>query len=453
MRVVVIGGGVAGLSAAQAVRKLRPEAELLVLESASRVGGLIRSERRSDGFLLEHGPDSLLAFKPRGLSAVREVGLESQIVTGTGAPRTAYVVRRSQLLPLPRGVFAMSVDAAWSMLRSPLLSGRGRLRLLCEPFVPAQRNAPDESLASFVRRRMGREFLDTLAEPLIAGMYGAPPERLSARAVLPQLTSFESKHGSIGMAMLRRKRSEPEAARPGIVSLRDGMESLPEAMRNALGPRVITDSKVCGLLRSAAQGYVVDVGPRGKVLADAVVLAAPAYAAARLCEALSADLAQELSGIEHSGYLSIHLSYRRSQIAHSMAGTGFVVPVSEGRTLSACTWMDRKWPGRAPDGNVLIRCFVRPPFGPRGEVLPRVFEDLRDLMGIDAAPSFVHQVLRERGLPAYTVGHLQRVERMERALDLLPGFALAGNALRGAGIPDCIASGEAAAARALAHLN
>lgn len=454
MRVVVVGAGVAGLAAAARARAQQPDAEVLVVEGKKRVGGLVRSEQTPEGYLLEHGPDSLMTLKPEGMAAVHTLGLEGELVEGTDAPRTAFLAKQQQLLPLPPGIFAMSMGAASAVMRSPLLSVPARMRVLCEPFVRRKRSPDDESLASFVTRRFGREFLEVLIEPLMAGIHGAPADKLSAQSVLPFLVELEAREGSIARGMLRTSQQKPRnvSSRAPLVSLRGGMERLPAAMAAQLSENITLDAPVRCITRGAHGRFELDFGERGRLRAHAVILAVPAHEAAALCATLDGALAHELSGIEHSDYASLHLGFRTGQVHHPMQGTGFIVPNREGRALSACTWVTRKWPDRAPQGCELLRCFVRAPFGPPEELVERALLDLRELMGIEARPIFQHVVLRRRALPSYTLGHRARVARIAQLEAGHAGFALAGNALHGAGIPDCLASGRRAADRVLEAL-
>jgi protoporphyrinogen oxidase len=366
MRVAVVGGGVSGLAAACEALRLCPTADVLVLEASARIGGLVHTERSSEGFLFEHGPDSLHTRNPEGLRAIYDFGLSGEVVTGTDAPRTAFLARRARLIPLPAGVIDMGPGATTGYLR------------------------------------------------------------------------------------LRQSRSAIGPRQISTVSLCRGMASLPLAMARALGRRVRLENRVEHITQGPRGRYRLEVAGRGTLQADAVIMAAPAFHAATICSSLSLPLADELAQIRHAGYASVHLSFRLREIAHPMDGSGFIVPAREGRSLAACTWMHRKWPTRAPGDAVLLRCFVRPPYHTHAELVERALTDLEALMGIHGAPELLHVVSRRRALPCYAVGHRDRVARLAAAADTLPGFALAGNALHGAGIPDCIAVGRSAAQRIVA---
>ncbi|MFM2420250.1 MAG: protoporphyrinogen oxidase, partial [Pseudomonadota bacterium] len=357
------------------------------------------SERSSEGFLFEHGPDSLYAWRPEGLAAICDFGLSGDLVTGTELPRPAFFSRRAGPMPLPAGALAVGPYPATAFLRAPSRGWFETTRPGQEPFAPYRNGSRTEpsSLARGGSQHAGR------------------------RALSPRQVT--------------------------LVSLQHGMASLPLAMARSLGSRVRLGSAVQRITRGPLGRYRLDIVGRGTLHADAVIMAAPAFHAAVLCAHLSQPLADELGQIQHAGYASVHLSFRRQDIAHPMDGTGFVVPAGAGRSLTICTWMHRKWPARAPGEAVLLRCFVRPPYLSRADVVERALVDLRELMGIHAAPELLHVVSQRRALPSYTAGHPARSGRLYAAASALPGFALAGNALCGAGIPDCITAGREAARR------
>ncbi len=426
-----------------------PATEVLVLEASMRTGGLVRTEHTPDGLLLEHGPDALFAFKPQAMEAVRELGLESELVTGTHGPRTAYVLRGRRLIALPAGMLGLSPRSAWGLVCSPLLSAGEKVRLLCEPFVPTRTlgAAVDESLADFVTRRMGRAFLEQIIEPLVAGIHGAAADRLSARAVMPQLVAMEQSYGSIARAMSGAKQRRREGA--AIVSLRRGMQSLITRLDDELTAKLTVGVPVQGIERLRGGRFKLELGMRGSLEADAVVLASNAATASKLCERVSPVLSEQLGAIEHTGYASVHLAFRSAELEHLPEGTGFVVPLREQRRLKACTWVTQKWPERAPQGVTLFRCFLHGPYDNRAELAGVALSEIKELMAIDAEPVLSHVVMRKRALPCYTLGHPERVARMEAAMAEDGAFALAGNFLHGIGLSDCIASGQRAARKLL----
>lgn len=443
MRVVVVGAGVTGLAAARELRTHFPQVEVLVLEAGSRAGGLVHTQRSEHGLLIEHGADSLFAFKRHAIETVHELGMSGELVSGTGGPRTAYVARGQSLVALPAGMLGLTPRSTWALMFSRLLSTADKLRLLREPFVPARGDGADESLRDFTSRRFGSAFLDHIIEPLVSGIHGAPADYLSAAAVVPNLVALERAHGSIARATMRARGRE--VVGPSVVSLRHGMGSLTSRLADPLHTQLRCNVPVQRITRAKAGALQLELGRHGSLRADAVVLAVDAGTASRLCEPVHATSSDELSRIQHAGYASLHLAFRAQDIGALPKGTGFVVPASESRRLKACTWVNQKWPERAPADLTLLRCFLRAPYGSSSELTNDARSDLRDLLGIEARPVFEHALVRERALPCYTLGHLERVDRIEHALAEEPRLAVAGNFLRGIGLSDCIASGQGAA--------
>jgi protoporphyrinogen/coproporphyrinogen III oxidase len=301
-----------------------------------------------------------------------------------------------------------------------------------------------------VTRRFGREVLQRVVEPLMVGIYGAEAERLSVAASMPQLAALERNHGSIAWGMFRTRAQRAAAAAassdPMVVSLRGGMTQLTDRLAACVSSSLRLGVSVQRIERGAGRRYRLQL--EGDSLeADAVIMAAPAYAAAELVEALDSDLARALAAVPHGSLLCASFAFRRADIPHPMDGTGFIVPATERRATSACSFMCRKWPGRAPEGHSLIRSFLRGlPADTSEEVLSaQALLDLRDLMGITATPLWSRVRRRARSLPRYEVGHAARVQAMmDRAKDL-GAFALAGNAYYGVGIGECLHSGQLAA--------
>lgn len=441
-RVVVVGAGVTGLSAARAA--MGGEADVRVLESSPRAGGLVHTERTADGVVVEHGPDCLMTTKPAGARALRELELEPEIVRS--GERRSYVLAERALHPLPAGLLAMSPSAGLELLRSPLFSLRAKGRMLLEPIAPRGPRDRDESVGEFFERRLGAAVVDRVVDPLLSGIYGAEARRLSMRAVMPILSETERRYGSVALGMARRPRQRPdEGALPPVVSLRGGMGALPDALARALGDRLRTNVKVRAIER-AARGYRLRTSDGGAEEADRVIVTAPPWRAAELLGDLDPDLAALLTSIRPSRLDAVTLTWRREDVPHPLAGTGFVVARTELLRLRACTWVSRKWPGRAPEGVAVLRAFVRDGADASDEELVSVARaELRDVLGIEAAPRSAVITRKGRALPRYEVGHLERVRAIRARAAEHRGLALAGNAYDGIGIPDCIASGEAAA--------
>lgn len=452
----------AGLAAAHRLVERDPQVHVTVLEASERAGGLVRTERTADGFVIERGPDAVLTEKPAAMRLAERLGLGDRVVGTRASPRGAYVVARGRLERVPEGFALLAPTAIGPFLRSPVLSWQGKLRALTEPLRP-RRLHEDESLASFVSRRLGPELLDRLAQPLVSGIYGADPGRLGLGATMPRFLEAERTHGSVIRGLARRAREMRRAtpagggsqhasgARYGLFASFDtGLGLLPETLAERLGPRVRTGAQVVGLEREG-DGWRVRVRGHRSLVADAVVLAVPAWRAAELVEPWDAPLASLLGAIRYGSSATVTLAWPRPQIPHPLDAFGFVVPAVERRPVLACTWASVKWPGRAPEGHELLRVFLGGP-GRDGvadcsddELVRRARHELRDLMGIAAGPELVRVDRYPRAMPGYEVGHGRLVDRIEGRLVLHPGLRLAGNAYRGVGVPDAVRSGEAAA--------
>lgn len=452
-RVAILGGGVTGLSAAYALRKAVPSPgnlAITVVESSQDLGGSLGTERL-DGFLLERGADSFLTLKPRGIALVRELGLGNQI-QGM-ANRKVYGVRGGTLEPLPEGLVLLATPRLGPLARTRVLSVRGRARAAMDLVLPARKAAGDESLASFVRRRLGEEVLERIADPLVAGIHAGDPERLGMESLLPQFLAYERDHGSVIRGLRKsaapRPLADPSVPRP-FATLRGGMGQLASAL-------VERTPDADHRLQAAAvrvepgkgKGFVVLLRDGAGVPADAVLLTTPAVASADLLGHLAPGLASALKRIRYSSSAAISLAFPRDS-CRTLDGSGFVVPRTEGIHLKACTWCSSKFEGRAPAGHVLLRAF----YGGAGQesVLERSDEDLVDLAVEELGPlmrlrgrlelSRVHRW--PRGHPQYEVGHKARVAAIEDERSRVPGVFLAGSAYRGIGIPDCVEDADRA---------
>ncbi|HEY0365306.1 MAG TPA: protoporphyrinogen oxidase [Pyrinomonadaceae bacterium] len=451
--VLIIGGGISGLAAAHRVLELNPSTRVTILEASDRLGGTIQTEHR-DGFLLERGPDSFISEKPHALALAKRLGLESQLIQTNEEFRRSFIVRNGRLRAVPEGFQLMAPSRMWPFITSDIFSVAGKARMAADLFLPRKstNGTSDESLASFVRRRLGEEALARMAQPMVGGIYTADPETLSLRATLPRFLDMEQKHRSLILAMMRQGREQKtgtSGARYSLfVSFDRGMQVLVDAVT-----RINADFRLKTRVQrvSLDQGWRITTDKEEQIKADAVCLAVPAYVAASLLDDTHEQLAQKLMQIKYASTATINLGYRRAAITHPLNGFGFVVPLIEKRSLIACTFSSVKFSERAPDGHVLLRAFAGGALQSEifaldeGEMAVRVETSLRELLGIKEDPLFVEVAKWERSMPQYEVGHLERVGEIERLASELPGFALAGNAYRGAGIPDCVRSGEAAA--------
>jgi protoporphyrinogen/coproporphyrinogen III oxidase len=489
-RVVVIGAGISGLAAAHRMlersRDTGVRVDVTLLEAGPRLGGIVQTDER-DGFLLERGPDSFISEKPQALELVKRLGLESHLIETNQANRRVFIVRNAKLLPVPEGFHLLAPGRLLPFLGSSVFSWRGKARMAMDLLLPRgqangaaeEGDANEESLAQFVRRRLGQEALERMAQPMVGGIYTADPETLSLRATMPRFLEMERKHRSLILALRRTAKGQASNSQnaPAAVneegtsvaryslflSFDQGMQLLTDTLAknisvmtdaNSLPPSIRLNTRVVSLemtRENDAVKWSVTTNAHETLHADAVCLALPAYAAARLMRNADLQLASELERIPYASSATINLAYKREDVPHPLDGFGFVVPFIEKRSILACTFSSVKFAGRAPDNCVLLRAFVGGALQPemldvkKVELISRVRSDLRDLLGIGRGPIFAEVSKWENSMPQYHVGHLERVARIRERLASFPGLALAGNAYTGPGIPDCIRSGELAA--------
>ncbi len=466
---VIVGGGIAGLAAAHRLVELSREREqplrFTVLEASGRLGGTIGTEKR-DGFLLELGPDSFISEKPWALALCRRIGLEAELIGTRDEHRATFVVYKGKLEPLPEGFMLLAPTKFGPLLRSRLFSWPGKLRMACDLLLPRAGRQDDESLGSFVRRRLGREALERVAQPLVGGIYTADPDRLSLAATMPRFLHLEREHRSVIYAMWQASRKKPQEAKGAsgarwslFVTLRHGMQQLVDTLTTRLSLGTVRHHCAVSAVRPVDGRWLVDCEDGSALPADGVVFATPAFHTARMIQALDLGLAERLSRISYSSAATVSLAYRREQVPHPLNGFGFVVPRIENRVLIAGTFSSVKYPGRAPEGHVLLRAFVGGSLQEElfnlddAEMERAVRQELEQLLGVRAAPLFIRIARYPRSMPQYLVGHLSLVAGIEKRVAELPGLALAGSAYRGIGIADCVRGGEAAAEAVLTHLD
>lgn len=475
-RLVVVGGGITGLAAAhRAVERTRPgEVEVILLEAQDRLGGVITTQRR-DGFLVEGGPDSFISEKPAAIELCKRLGLGGRLIPTNDRFRRTLVVRDGRLIPLPDGFQLLGPTRFLPFLLSPVLSLRGKLVAAKDLVLPRGGPPPggDESLAHFVRRRLGNEVLERLAQPLVGGIYIADPETLSLASTMPRFLELERRYRSVILGLRAQAKAAGAAsgtsgARFGLfVTLADGLTSMVEAIVERLPPGAVRTGMAVRALEPASTDVTASAErPAWRVVpetgaaieADAVVVALPAHAAARLLAPLDAQLADALGGIAYASSAVVSLAYRRDQVPRVPDAFGFVVPAIEGRRIIAGSFSSVKYAGRAPEDSVLMRLFVGGALQPElfqlgdDEIMRIVREEIRDLLGITSEPSLTWVQRWPQSMPQYAVGHAQRVATIEARAAQLRGLALAGNAYHGVGLADCVASGEAATDRLLASL-
>ena len=457
-RIVVVGGGLAGLTAAYRLTQQLPRAEITVLEASEHVGGLLRTET-TDGFVVDRGPDSILTEKSDALDLATEVGLGDQIMSTQSQHRGAHVVCHGELKRIPAGFSVVGTSDIEALRASSILSKEGITRVAQEPELAPKADKSEESLAAFVTRRYGAEFLDRLAQPMAGGIYGADPTLLSMQAALPMYAALEKQHGSITAALRKRQqdlKEQASGARYGMfVSFRDGMQTLPDRLAELLGDGVIVNAKVSTIGRTSTGQWSVKLELGTPIEADALVLALPAWASAGLLRSQEPALGEALDAIDYGDAATVTFAWPKAVIGRPLDAFGFVVPAIEGLDIMASTWSSVKWAGRAPDDHALIRVFLG---GPGREDVLNASDSkcidvarraLKDLMQVDAEPTLTRMQRWPAAMPRYFLGHLDRVAAIEAAVARVPNITLAGNAYHGVGIPDTVRSAQRAAMQLL----
>jgi oxygen-dependent protoporphyrinogen oxidase len=454
MTVLVVGGGITGLSAAYALG--RAGVPTTLVEASARLGGKVRTER-VDGFLVESGPDSFIAYRPAALELCRELGLGDAIIRPT-EPRVVNVRAGGRFARLPDGIGLVLPTRLRPLVTTPMFSPFEKVRMGLDLVLPRAARDGDVAVGPFLRRRLGGALVERLAGPLIGGVYGTSIDTLSLDAVVPQLREAERDHRSLLLASLAqgraRKRSGAGASSP-FVTLAGGLGQLTDALAAALeaSPAVTVrmGTEVAGLERQGA-GFAIRLAGGERLHGDAVVLTGPAPISAGLLDALAPGAADRLRTIPYGSTGVVSLGYRADQLPGPLVGHGFLVADGEPLSISACTWSSLKWAGRAPDGMVLLRAFIgqdgeRLLAGPDAEIAAAARRDLALTMGVRGDPVVTRVARWPAAMPHYSVGHLERVAAAFESLARVPNLVLAGAAYHGVGLPDCIAQGRAAAAR------
>jgi oxygen-dependent protoporphyrinogen oxidase len=458
LHVAVVGGGITGLTAAHALRRAGPDrVHVTVLEASARLGGKVRSAQLA-GITVDVGPEALLTRLPSAIELCRELGLADELV----APLVSktFVWTRGRLRELPPGILGGLPDGVGPVLRSGLLSPAGAARAGVDLVLPRRGERSDESVGALVRRRLGREALERMIDPLLGGIYAGDCDHLSVRATAPQLEALAREHRSLIRGLRAAGRPATPPTGPMFVTLPGGLERIIGRLRDLLRDvDVRCGTPVRRLLATANGRYRLELANGPPLQADGVIIAVPAFEAGLLLEQASPETAAQLREIEYASVAVAWLAYPATALETPLDGTGFLVPHVEGRLLGACTWASAKWPHLAETGRLLLRCSV----GRAGQsqarmlddatLLERVTGELHEAIGVRGRPLAAHVTRWEQALPQYAVGHLERVERIEEAIARFPRLALAGAAYRGMGVPQCIAQGRAAAGQILADLS
>ncbi|HEY3966883.1 MAG TPA: protoporphyrinogen oxidase [Planctomycetaceae bacterium] len=470
-RVAIVGGGLAGLAAVHRLHELcareqRPH-EFVLFEAGSRLGGIVGT-RSIDGYRVELGADSFITNKPWGVDLCRRLGIDGRLIPTNAQYRRSLVLRNGTPVPVPDGFQLLAPVSIGAVLGSPIFSWPGKLRMACEYFVPRSKSNGDESLAAFVRRRLGQEALERLVQPLVGGIYTSDPEKLSLRATMPRFLEMEQAHGSLIRALRwqqqagRGNDATASGARYGLFTTpAGGISELVDALAVKVTEQaeVRCETEVQGLARAPdGRGFIVSLAGEKLESFDAVVLAVPAFRAARLITGFASSAGDKLSSIEYASTAVVVSGHKLADIRHPLEAFGLVVPAIEKRGILAVSFTSRKFPGRAPDGCVQLRTFVGGAMQPElmeltdEEIMALVRQELEDILGVTWKPDFAIVARWMRSMPQYHVGHLDLIASIERELSGTPNLALAGHAYNGVGIPDTIHSGEVAAERVFASM-
>ncbi|MDE3087789.1 MAG: protoporphyrinogen oxidase [Chloroflexota bacterium] len=470
-KVAIIGGGIAGLATAYYLHTRGNGAVAYTLiESAPNFGGKIASAREQ-GFVVEGGPDSFLTTKPAALALCRDLGLGDELIGTNDAGRKVFVWSRGKLRAMPDGVMLIIPTKLMPFVMSSLISPLGKLRMGLDAFIPPRADDGDESLSHFVRRRLGAEALDKIAEPMIAGIYVADAENLSLQSTFPRFLDMEKKYGGLLRGVIAQKRasngngktpSKPAPSTPKttggsmFMTLRGGLQQMTDALVARLNrPSLISNRRVVGIA-PGADGYRVTLSDGAHLSADEIVFATPAYATADLVAPIAPALADALRAIRYVSTATVSLGFKRAELTHPLDGFGFVVPRSEKRKIIACSWSSTKFNHRAPAGYALVRAFIGGAHADAERLVAQndaalaqmAREELRAMMGITATPVLTKVYRWSKANPQYEVGHLARIAEIDR-LAQAAGVHLAGGAYHGVGIPDCIESGARVAEKIL----
>ena len=464
-RIVIVGGGIAGLAAAHRLLELRNaqalDLEILLLEASHRLGGCIATEQVGD-FLVEAGPDSFISEKPWALRLCERLGLAPRLVSTQAAHQKIYIVHRGKLVPLPEGFFLLAPTQLAPFVRTPLFSWRGKLRMTAELLMPRGVANVDESLGAFVRRRFGSEALERVAQPLLGGIYAADPDKLSLIATMPRFREMEKSRRSVIWAMWSeqrrraRKRESGSGARWSLfVTLAGGMQEFVDAIAQGLpqGSARLNSSVTSIFPNDGKQPWQVATSTNEILEADGIILATPAFQSAKILAPAVPEAAKELSSIAYASSATVSLAYRNRDFPRVPDSFGFVVPAIESRKIMACTFSSLKYPGRAPEGHVLLRAFIGGSLQPDllndndGTMERNVRAEIASLLGVEAEPLLVRINRYPNSMPQYHVGHQARIQRIESELDNYSNLALVGSAYHGVGISDCVRTGEEAAER------
>ena len=479
-RIIIIGGGVAGLGAAYKVARAASEGhelDFILIEKDPRLGGkilteIVRDPSDESTFIVDGGPDCFLTEKPACHRIAKLLGIFDDELPTDDSRRRTWILSRGKLHQMPDGVMMFAPTKFVPFATTGLFSWPGKIRMGMDLLIPRKKVSPgefnDETLERFVVRRMGRECLDRLAEPLVGGVHASDPKQMSLAATFPRLLEMEQNYGSLLKAFLAVRRKVEEMRRkypvkPGekprtfFTSFVNGMQQFTDRMADAAGRERIRTGVAVASLRQADGAWSAILSDGSAIDGDAVIIATESWTAEPLVRPHDAAIAEALARIPTSTSATISIAFNEGEVGFDLNAFGVLCPMVERRALMAATYSSTKWPGRAPSGKVLLRGFVGGPHNQEivsrsdEELVETVLAEFRQILGLNpfAKPLFSRVYRWYRGMPQYTVGHLDRVTLIENRSAQIPGLALAGGSYRGVGIPNCIESGERAVSKVL----
>lgn len=461
-RAIVIGGGITGLAAGYRLKRESENRniplEVVLLESSDRVGGVIQTTHQ-DRFLIEHGPDAFISTKPWAKNLCEELGIEDKLIGTNPKVRRSFVTRNGILHPVPEGFYMMAPGALLPFLKSPIFSWRGKLRMALDFLISRRGDDTDESVADFVRRRLGNEAFERMAQPMIGGIYTSDAENLSLKATFPRFLEMEKAHGSIIKALWAQKRKSQQTATSSLtrdtsgpryslfLSFASGMQTLTDTLAQALSGCIRLHVHVDTVQQTENEAHWRVSLADGKIQeAELLCIALPAPQSGKILAEISPSLAKRLTAIPYASSATVNMAFRREDVTHPLNGMGFVVPATEALSLIGCSFSSVKFENRAPAEHVLLRAFVGETNNVNENKLTEsVLIDVGKLLGIKKEPLLSIVSQHSQAMAQYLVGHQELVAEIEELAKGLPGLALAGNGYHGIGIPDCIHSGEQAA--------
>ena len=460
-RILIVGGGVTGLTLAfrfqEKIRDLKEPADIILVESTGRVGGIIETENK-DGSIFEKGPDSFFNSKPNVLSLCEDLKIEGRIIGTSPNYRRSFILQGDNLIPVPKGFYLMSPIEIFPFLASPLVSAFGKMRMMFDLILPRRNEDRDESLYDFVVRRFGHEAFEKIAQPMIGGIYSANPKELSLKATMPQFIEMEEKYRSVILGlrktMIRKddgsdESSNTSGARYGLFASFDkGMEVLTDSIKDNLQSVDLRLENEVTSIKKTLEGWALEINKNEILNVNAVCFTAISPKLAKLMGTISPKISDFFSDFDFGSLATVNFVFKREQINHLLDGMGFVVPDIENRDILACSFSSVKFSNRTPEGHVLLRVFVKENESNRlleeksDTIIAKILQELQIILRIQGKPQHTDISFYKKSTPHYKVGHLERLENLEESISEFPGLFFVGKGYKGVGVADCVASAD-----------